>query len=235
MIIAANFKANHTMSTTLEYLNTLPTVAGANLDSCKVYLFPPFTALQNSSDPRIVVGAQNGYPAEKGSYTGEICLEQLEDLGIDTILIGLSERRHILIEQQDFIARKYEFFKRSNFTIIYCVGEPIEVRQKGLESVLRYIEDQFENIDISYPKLIVAYEPVWAIGTGISASIEDIEETHAALKNFLPCPLLYGGSVNAANGEAILASSVVDGVLVGNFSLKTEDFAKLLAFANKLN
>ena len=235
MIIAANFKANHTMSTTLEYLTALPAIAGNDLDACKVYLFPPFTALQNSSDPRIVVGAQNGYPAEKGSYTGEICLEQLEDLGIDTILIGHSERRHILKEPQDFIARKFDFFKRSNFTIIYCVGEPIEVRQKGLESVLRYIEEQFEHIDLSYPKLIVAYEPVWAIGTGISASIEDIEETHAALKNMFSCPLLYGGSVNGSNCEATLNSSVVDGVLVGNFSLKAEDFAKLLTFANKSN
>jgi triosephosphate isomerase (TIM) len=227
MIIAGNFKANHTFATCEAYLAEFASyIDESNADD--IYIFPPFTALQAPLDKRIRIGAQNGYPAEKGSYTGEICLEQLSALGIDTILIGHSERRHIIKETQEFIARKFEFFKRNNFTIFYCVGEPIEVRQKGLESVLRYIDDQLENIDLEYPNLIVAYEPVWAIGTGISASLDDIEETHKALREKIAAPLLYGGSVNAANAEGIFASPFVDGVLVGNFSLKADEFSKLL-------
>jgi triosephosphate isomerase len=230
MILAGNFKSNHTRDSVFNYLHSLSGIVGDGLSKHEAYIFPPFTALQKTPDSRIKLGAQNGYPSEKGSYTGEICLEQLNENNIDTILIGHSERRHIIKEPQEFIVRKYDFFKRANFTIIYCVGEPIEVRQKGIDSVIRYIDEQLENIDTGYQNIIVAYEPVWAIGTGISASIEDIEETHSRLKAKLRCPILYGGSVNAANAEVILSSPVVDGVLVGNFSLKPEDFAKLFEF-----
>jgi len=227
MIFAANFKANHTMNGVSEYMKTLLSVADEDLSNNDIYIFPPFTALQKSLDSRITIGAQNGYPAEKGSYTGEICIEQLSFLDVNTILIGHSERRHILKESQEFIARKFDFYKRYNFNIFYCIGEPIEIRQKGIDSVLRYIDEQLEGIDLGYSNLIIAYEPVWAIGTGISANIEEIEETHSALKHKFSCPLLYGGSVNGINAEAILGSHVVDGVLVGNFSLKAEDFSKL--------
>lgn len=231
MIFAANFKANHTSSITNKYIQTLSSLIEGKLSGNSVVVFPPFTAISQSAVEGITIGAQNGYPAEKGSYTGEICLEQLSDIGIDTILIGHSERRHILKEPQDFIVRKFDFFKRQNFNIYYCIGEPIEVRQKGLEAVLRYIDEQLEGIDLDYEHLVVAYEPVWAIGTGISADIEDIDDTHRELKKKISAPLLYGGSVNASNAKAILSSEHVDGVLVGNFSLKADDFATLLDYS----
>lgn len=228
MIIAGNFKANHTRASTAEYLVMLDTLCGQKSLDDSVVIFPPFTALGKYELKNIKIGAQNGYPAEKGSYTGEICLEALSEFDIDTILIGHSERRHILKESQEFIARKYEFFKRNSFNIFYCVGEPIEVRQKGIESVMNYIDKQLENIDLSYANLAVAYEPVWAIGTGLTASVEDIEEVHKAMRERLDSKILYGGSVNAANAKEILGSSFVDGVLVGGASLVAEDFYKII-------
>lgn len=228
MIIAGNFKANHTRASTAAYLATLDSLCEQKASNNKVVIFPPFTALDNFTLKNIEIGAQNGYPAEKGSYTGEVCAEALGEFGIKSILIGHSERRHILKEPQDFIARKYEFFKRNNFTIYYCVGEPIEIRQKGLESVMNYIDKQLENIDLSYSNLVVAYEPVWAIGTGLTASVNDIEEVHKELRDRVESPILYGGSVNAANAEDILGSSFVDGVLVGGASLVAEDFYKII-------
>jgi triosephosphate isomerase (TIM) len=228
MIIAGNFKANHTRASTTEYLSKLDSLCEAKGENDSVVIFPPFTALDSFELKHIKIGAQNGYPAEKGSYTGEVCLEALTEFGINSILIGHSERRHILKEPQEFIARKYEFFKRNNFDIFYCVGEPIEVRQKGIESVMNYIDKQFENIDLSYKNIVIAYEPVWAIGTGLTASVEDIEEVHKALRERVESKILYGGSVNAANAQEILSSSFVDGVLVGGASLIAEDFYKII-------
>jgi len=228
MIIAGNFKANHTRVSTAEYLSKLDTLCESKGEDDSIVVFPPFTAIDNFNLKHIKIGAQNGYPAEKGSYTGEICLEALTEFGINSILIGHSERRHILKEPQEFIARKYEFFKRNNFDIFYCVGEPIEVRQKGIESVMNYIDKQLENIDLSYKNIVIAYEPVWAIGTGLTASVEDIEEVHKALRERVESKILYGGSVNAANAQEILSSSFVDGVLVGGASLVAEDFYKII-------
>jgi triosephosphate isomerase len=228
MIIAGNFKANHTRASSAEYLSKLDALCDIKGENDRIVIFPPFTALDNFGLKNIKIGTQNGYPAEKGSYTGEICLEAIEEFNISSILIGHSERRHILKEPQEFIVRKYEFFKRNNFDIFYCVGEPIEIRQKGIESVMNYIDKQLENIDLSYPNLIIAYEPVWAIGTGLTASVLDIEEVHKELRDRVESPILYGGSVNAANAEDILGSSFVDGVLVGGASLVAEDFYKII-------
>ncbi len=228
MILAGNFKANHTRASTAEYLSKLDSLCDVKGENDSVVIFPPFTAFDKIALKHIEIGAQNGYPAEKGSYTGEICLDALREFDIDSILIGHSERRHIIKEPQEFMARKYEFFKRSGFKIFYCVGEPIEVRQKGIESVMSYIDKQFENIDVDYKNLILAYEPVWAIGTGLTASVEDIEEVHKALRERVDSKILYGGSVNAANAHEILSSSFVDGVLVGGASLVAEDFYKII-------
>ncbi len=148
MILAGNFKANHTRASTAEYLSKLDSLCDVKGENDSVVIFPPFTAFDKIALKHIEIGAQNGYPAEKGSYTGEICLDALREFDIDSILIGHSERRHIIKEPQEFMARKYEFFKRNSFKIFYCVGEPIEVRQKGIESVMSYIDKQFENIDV---------------------------------------------------------------------------------------
>ncbi len=233
MIIAANFKTNHTRASTKAYLDDLSAFiesdgAGEN----RVMIFPPYTALDSFDLPSsVTIGVQNGYPAIKGSFTGEIGLEQLDEFSISTILIGHSERRHILGESQELIAQKFDFFKEKGFEIVYCIGEPKEVREEGIESVMRYNLSQLEGIDTNYEKLIIAYEPVWAIGTGLTATNEQIDETLSRLKEVVDVPLLYGGSVKPANTKEILSIKNCDGVLVGTASWDVESFKEMLSIA----
>ncbi len=224
MIFAANFKTNHTRTSTKEYLATLESLAQNSSD--EFYLFPPLSALQ-SHIGKITIGSQNAYPTKKGAFTGEIGLEQLKEFEIRTILIGHSERRVLLSESQDFIAKKFDFFKNNGFKIIYCIGEPLEIREEDELKVIEFLAEQFNGIDTSYENLIVAYEPIWAIGTGVSATNEQIASTHQAIKTICDKPLLYGGSVNAANIKDILKIPNVDGVLVGSASLDPQNFFSL--------
>ncbi len=227
MIFAANFKMNHTRESTKNYLNVLQQKLTAKKSADRVLIFPPATAL-DSYHGDFTVGAQNAYMARNGAYTGEIGLEQLEEFGIRTILIGHSERRDIFGERQEHIAEKFAYFKAQGFEIIYCIGEALEIREEGNEAVMAHLFAQFEGIDLSYEKLIVAYEPIWAIGTGRSAKTEEIASTHQALKQKLDRPLLYGGSVKPANIKEITAIEGVDGVLVGSASLDVESFSEMI-------
>ncbi len=199
-----------------------------------IMVFPPFTALEHL--PRnIMIGVQNAYPAQNGAYTGEITLEQLEEFEIKTILIGHSERRHVLGETQQQIAEKFRFFVDKGFVIVYCVGEPLSVRKEGEDVLLSYVEDQFEGIDLTYPDLIVAYEPVWAIGTGLTPTMEEIASVHASLRQKTTVPLLYGGSVKVDNVQSIMELDNVDGVLVGSASLSAHDFCEMIAQASEID
>jgi triosephosphate isomerase len=181
MILCANFKANKTRQETQAYMAVVESFVSANDITDTVMVFPPFTALEHN--PRnVLIGVQNGYPVRNGAYTGEIGLEQLEEFGIKTILIGHSERRHVIGESQELIERKFRYFVEEGFAIVYCIGEPLEIREEGNEALMEYLEGQFEGIDLSYPDLIVAYEPVWAIGTGLTPSLRDIELIHGALR-----------------------------------------------------
>ena len=228
MIYAANFKTNHTRQSTREYVEALTQKVVNAASREKIYLFPPATALDRFETP-VTIGAQNAYPTRNGAYTGEIGLEQLDEFGIETILIGHSERREILHESQESVAAKFSFFKEQGFEIIYCIGEALEVREQGDEAVIQYLLAQFEGIDTSYEKLIVAYEPIWAIGTGRSATVEEIASTHRALRESVKRPLLYGGSAKPANIREIIAIENVDGVLVGSASLDPESFFAMIS------
>jgi triosephosphate isomerase len=235
MIIASNFKTNHTRKSTKEYLEKLNSFVKENSIKEDILVFPTATSLDNFLlEDNIEIGVQNAYPTEKGSFTGELGLEQLNEFDIKTILIGHSERRHILKESQELITQKYDFFKTQNYKIVYCIGEPKEVREEGLEAVLEYNFSQLEDIDINYENLIVAYEPVWAIGTGLTASNEQIEETLTALRKTIKAPLLYGGSVKPANTKDILSIPNCDGILVGTASWDVENFKEMVKIANEL-
>ena len=219
MIIASNFKMNHTRKSTKDFLDKLSQIDTKHT----IRIYPPATALCENE----LVGAQNGYPANSGSFTGEIGLEQIKEFNIDKILLGHSERRNFG-ESQELISQKFEFYKNENFEIMYCIGEPLEVRNKGLETVIEYLKSQFVGIDLDYDKLIIAYEPVWAIGTGVSASLDQIEETHQALKKITNKPLLYGGSVKLENIAEICNIDDVDGALIGTASWKVDNFVKMI-------
>jgi len=227
MIFAANFKTNHTRQSTHDYITALNEKIASHPTNHTLYIFPPATALDNY-ETTATIGTQNSYPARSGAYTGEIGVEQLEEFAINTILIGHSERREILGESQEIVAKKFAFFMQEGFEIIYCIGEPLEVREEGDEAVVAHLMGQFEGIDIAYEKLIVAYEPIWAIGTGRSATVGEIESTHKALRTALATPILYGGSVKPANIVEILTIENVDGVLIGGASLDVENYYEMV-------
>ena len=233
MIIASNFKTNYTRAKTGQFVTCVQQFIKASHSAQRVRIFAPFTALNRFDEvASLRIGAQNFYPVQNGSFTGEIGFEQLEEFGIESVLIGHSERRHILGESQSMMARKYACAQERGCEIVYCVGEPQEVREKGIEAVMAYMWEQFEGIDISYDKLIVAYEPVWAIGTGLSASLSDIEEVLERLSQKLCAPLLYGGSVKVENLKSILHVKKCEGVLVGTASWSEEAFCKMIEIAD---
>jgi triosephosphate isomerase len=227
MIFAGNFKTNHTRQSTKLYIDELSQKIKGKRDEDRVIIFPPLTAIDDY-ECDFTIGVQNAYPTLNGAFTGEIGLEQLDEFGIKTILIGHSERREHLKESQEDVAKKFAFFMEQNFEIIYCIGEPLEIREKGFEAVIKYLLAQFKNIDTSYENLIVAYEPIWAIGTGRSATVEEISTTHRALKKAIDKPLLYGGSAKPSNIKEIISIAGVDGVLVGSASLDASSFSEMV-------
>lgn len=232
-IIAANLKTNHTRSSVGRYINEIAEYIANEKIQDRCVVFPPATALGDSTID-ITIGAQNAYPVANGSFTGEIGCEQLEEFGTTTILIGHSERRHILGEGLDLIKKKFDFFSKKGYEIFFCIGEPLEVKESGFEAVMNYINHQIAGIDLEYEKLVIAYEPVWAIGTGKSASVDDIREIHAAIRELSSKPILYGGSVKVENVQEILSIPNVDGVLVGTTSWKSENYCALLNESKQL-
>ncbi|KLE02615.1 triose-phosphate isomerase [Aliarcobacter butzleri] len=228
-IIASNFKTNHTRRSTTLFVNEVNNFLEKNKVSNEVYIFPTSTSLDHfETVPNLMIGVQNAYPTTSGSFTGEIGTFQLNEFEIKTILIGHSERRHILGETQETITKKYEFYKNLGYKIIYCIGEPLEIKKQGIEKTLEYIYEQFIGIDVNYSNLILAYEPVWAIGTGVTATIDDIKNVHNAIKQKINKPLLYGGSVKVENVREICQIENVDGALIGTASWKVEDFIEIL-------
>ncbi|MBI3873536.1 MAG: triose-phosphate isomerase [Arcobacter sp.] len=235
-IIASNFKTNHTRKSTREFIEDVNHYMLENAICNDVLIFPTSTSLDIfDTNKNLTIGVQNAYYTKNGSFTGEIGTMQLDEFEIKTILIGHSERRHILGETQKEVALKYNYYKSLGYKIIYCFGEPLEVKQAGLTETLGYIWEQFDGIDLSYDNLILAYEPVWAIGTGISATLEDIATIHRKIKKKIDKPLLYGGSVKVCGLQDILEVPNVDGVLVGTASWIVEDFKKMIYIASKMD
>jgi len=232
-IIASNFKTNHTRKGTKEFINNINEYLTNEKIDNEVFIFPTASSLDKfDTSSNLTVGTQNAYYVANGSFTGEIGTDHLDEFDIKTILIGHSERRHILGESQKEITLKYNYYKALGYKIIYCVGEPLEIKEKGITDTLGYIQEQFDGIDLDYPNVIVAYEPVWAIGTGLVPSVEDIQTIHKKLKKKFTQPLLYGGSVKTTNIEEILSIPNVDGTLIGSGSWKIEDFKQMIKTTN---
>lgn len=228
-IIASNFKTNHTRKTTKEFVEDVDNYIKDNKIENDVFIFPSATALDSfDTQSNLNIGAQNGYFVKNGSFTGEIGSDQIDEFGIKTILIGHSERRHIIHESQNMISKKFNYYKALGYKIIYCVGEPLSVKEQGITQTLGYIFEQLNGIDLDYENLIVAYEPVWAIGTGVVATVEDIAVIHKKLKKKITKPILYGGSVKPENLDEILKIENVDGTLIGTTSWNLESFKKMI-------
>ena len=234
MLIAANFKTFKTRQETLDYYRDIRTFIEKNEISVDSMIFPTATSLNTFKGPT-VVGAQNAYPVVNGAFTGEIGLNQLKEFGVKTILIGHSERRHVLGESQELMVQKFNFFKEQGFRIVYCIGEPLEVREEGNETLMAYLDEQLEGIDLSYDNLVIAYEPVWAIGTGLTPSADEVELIHTALRQKIKAPILYGGSVKVNNAKELLSLSNVDGALIGSGALQAENYCTILEIAQGLD
>lgn len=234
MIIAANLKTNLTRVATAKYIEEVDSYIKTNSISQEVLVFPAMTSL-DSFQTEVIVGAQNAYPTQNGAFTGEIGLDHLDEFGVRTILIGHSERRHVLGETQEELVAKFNYYKALGFKIVYCIGEPLEKRKAGKAEMMEYIATQYEGIDTEYNNLIIAYEPVWAIGSGLTPTLEDIAEIHKDLKEKSVAPLLYGGSVKVNNAKEVLAVANVDGILVGSAALNADDFCSMIESAQELS
>jgi triosephosphate isomerase len=228
-IIAGNWKMNGTatfLKECLSYWQSLSLVH--NLVIC-----PPFTLLteanKNIHSSKVSLGAQDCHQKLTGAFTGNISADHIKETGCSYVIIGHSERRQYHGENDDLIKVKSETAISSGLKPIICVGENLGEREQGV--TLEILQTQIEAcLPNSSRDFLVAYEPVWAIGTGKAASLKDIEEVHGFLRKLVGSgiPLLYGGSVTAENCREILSLSNVDGVLVGGASLKKEDFGRML-------
>ncbi|WP_103569210.1 triose-phosphate isomerase [Campylobacter concisus] len=227
MKFLANLKCNHTRASFREYAKILDENLSANDD---VSVFAPASAFDEKRH-LFRLGAQNFYPCESGAFTGEIGKAMLDEFGIKDVLIGHSERREILNESEELLRAKFDFAAKNGWNVIYCIGENLSTNESG--ATKEFLSCQLENIDLDYKNLVIAYEPIWAIGTGKSASIEQIDEVLSFLKTKANVPLLYGGSVNAANIADIASIKSCDGVLVGTASWDANNFLGLISAASR--
>lgn len=227
MIVAGNFKTNHTRSSTLAYCRGLDQFLKTQI-GVQTYLFAPSLALPYNDFAYFELGIENAYPVISGAYTGEIGWEQIEELKIRTLMIGHSERRTLFQEDHKLCKEKFDFFMHKKMTIFLCVGEDRTTRKES--KIKEFLAQQLKGLDLSYSRLIVAYEPLWAIGTGVSANLEEIAQTHQILKDLGCNRVVYGGSVSSKNAREIMQLDEVDGVLVGGASLKLEDFCEIIRF-----
>jgi triosephosphate isomerase len=188
----------------------------------------------------VLLGSQDVYPEKSGAFTGEISVDMLKDLGVKFCLAGHSERRHVIMEAPDLIARKAAAIYAGGLILVHCVGETIDQRQAN--ATLSVVRRQFDELsfDVTDPqRLVVAYEPVWAIGTGHNATDAQAQEVHAFIRGELAhrwnkdvataVRIVYGGSMKPDNAKALMQQTDVDGGLIGGASLKVDSF---LAIAN---
>jgi len=217
-------------------------VAGPLDPNTEVVVGVPACYLQYSADKlsgcAVSVAAQNCYKAEKGAFTGELAPAMIQDCGANWVIIGHSERRNVFNETDDLIGEKVGFALKSGLKVIPCIGEKLEEREAGktTEVVFRQLAAMLPNIS-DWSKVVLAYEPVWAIGTGKTATPEQAQEVHLAIRGWLEqnvnpevaaaTRILYGGSVTADNCKALALCPDIDGSLVGGASLK-KDFVAIV-------
>ena len=211
-----------------------------------VILAPPFTSLYGvaqeiKSNNHVKLAAQNCHVEEKGAYTGEISIDMLIATGVEFVIIGHSERREYNKESNELLAKKVNLVLSKGLTPIFCCGESLEIREAGthIDFVANQLKEGLFHLDESeLPKIVIAYEPIWAIGTGVTASPEQAQDMHKSIRKLLAdqytesianeISILYGGSVKPGNAKEIFSKPDVDGGLVGGASLKADDFGEII-------
>ena len=197
-------------------------------DGVDVVLCPPAVSLAAAVESGRDIYAQNVHWEPTGPYTGELSAEMLVELGVRGTLVGHSERRQLFGETDEMVARRARAALAAGLRVIACVGETLEQRQSGdTELVLKIQVEAIAFAAGGDPGLVVAYEPIWAIGTGQVATPEQAQEAHAFVKEIVSCPVLYGGSVKPENADELLRQADIDGALVGGASLDPDSFAAI--------
>ena len=216
-----------------------------DVERVQVIFCPPFTGLlgMNLEHP-FSLGSQNCHWEGQGSFTGEISTRMLKDCGVSYVIVGHSERRQIFFETNDWIKWKMGAVVDAGLIPIFCIGETLEQRKSGqTDQVLaQQLQDGFKMVN-SFKKMVIAYEPVWAIGTGISAKVDQVKDAHLQIKNILSkqfpkniltdFPILYGGSVTPDNAEELISVPGVDGFLIGGASLNIDSFISIVRIVDK--
>lgn len=239
-IVAGNWKMNTSQAEALSLAGEL--VDGLNgSETATLIVCPPFPWLVSVkakvASAGISVGAQNCSNMEKGAFTGEVSPAMLQSAGISHVIIGHSERRAIYHESNSLVADKVNIALKNNLSILLCIGETLEERNAGKlhEIIDEQLTEALKSVSAEdFKSIIIAYEPVWAIGTGLTASPEQAQEAHAYIRTKLAAiaseqiaenmSILYGGSCNASNAATLFAQKDIDGGLIGGASLKSEDF-----------
>lgn len=241
--VAGNWKMNTTLE---EGRHLLESLMNADLSTdAEIVICPPFTHLSDlgkmiEKEGFIFMGAQNCAKHEQGAYTGEVAASMLKEL-VSFVIVGHSERRQYFNESNSDIKAKVNLLIHHHLSPIFCCGESSETRKVGrhIEFVLNQIEESvFHLHHIDVEKVVIAYEPIWAIGTGMTAGPEEAQEMHAAIRNGLSerygeatadnVSIIYGGSCNASNARALFAQKDIDGGLIGGASLKAAEFVQII-------
>jgi triosephosphate isomerase (TIM) len=219
-LVAANWKMFKTRAETRDFCERFRPPEGVDVVVC-----PPFTSLDVAVESGLAIYAQNVHWAREGAFTGEISAPMLLELGVAGAIVGHSERRQYFGETDETVARRTLAALEAGLGVIACVGESEEEREAGqTELVLRLQVEAIKDAAGQHERLVLAYEPIWAIGTGRTATPELASEAHAFVKGLLDVPVLYGGSVKPDNAPELLGRPEIDGALVGGASLEVESF-----------
>lgn len=247
-LVVANWKMHGRKSEVTQLLSAIKAGIKAGVAAAeKVVICPPSIFLgqaeQELAGSKIAIGAQNAHPQTKGAFTGEVAFAMLKEFSCSYVIIGHSERREIFAESDKFVTEKFLAAQAQNLIPILCVGETQAQRENGLSKavVLEQLQAVISEAGIeAFSNAVIAYEPIWAIGTGLTATPEQAQEVHATLRSFLAelnqevadnITILYGGSVKANNAKALFDQSDIDGALVGGASLDAEEFLTICAAA----
>jgi triosephosphate isomerase len=242
-IVAGNWKMNLLPEEAEHLFNSLLVKKDWPEDN-EIIVFPPVIYINQFSefkDQTIKLGVQNFFPRENGAYTGEVSISQVKACGAKYALIGHSERRAFFGEHEAFLKEKVDAAMNHDILPVFCCGEPLEIRENNNEKEFvknQLVESLFHLDAQQILKVIIAYEPVWAIGTGKTASVEQAEDMHRSIRDWLvekysmetanEISILYGGSCSPENAKELFACPNVDGGLIGGASLKVESFTKII-------
>lgn len=245
-IVAGNWKCNTNLQEGIELAKQVSKLTtGEAPADVVVVLGTPFTHLakvvENVNTARIGIAAQNCAAEAKGAFTGEVSAEMIKSTGAGYVILGHSERREYYAETSETLNKKLALAIANGLTPIYCCGEPLQIREAGTQNafVKKQLEETIFNLSPDdFSKLIIAYEPIWAIGTGKTATSEQAQEIHAFIRSIIAekfgnetadnVSILYGGSCNAKNAKELFANKDVDGGLIGGASLKADDFLQII-------